>query len=145
MLNMTSAGEDIRFGSFFEEGKSFINPTAHVFYGPPLYLQADEEGGLKNYIRDNGWLVLFFRVDTDKELLVNTIRRKLNRTAQAKAAEEMVPGTLRCRISPLTMSESWFESSILGIRSPSFRNRAFVEKGEFPMLFHTSKAEAETL
>ena len=131
-------------GFYFEEGKSFSNPTAHGFYEPLIYLVTDDEGGLKHYIDDSG-LLLFFRVETDQEFLVNTIRQKLNRTAQEKAKEKIVPGSLEYRISPLTMSEAWFETLRSKHRSSSYKNKAFIEKGEMPIVFESSRQEAQTL
>ena len=129
---------------FFEEGKSFADPTGHVFYEPLIYLQTDNEGKLKNSIDDNG-LLLFFRVETDGDFLVDTIRDNLNKTAQERAEEEIVPGSLKYRISPLTMSEAWFESGISRHRSISFENKALVERGELLIFFEIPKQEAEKL
>lgn len=132
---------------FFEEGKSFADPTAHVFYEPLIYLIDGGEDKLKFHIRDNGELILFIRIETDDDFLVNTIRKELNRTAQEKATIEIVPGSLKYRISPLTMSESWFASSLSkDLRSDPFRNKALVERGELPLRFPTkTKSEAERL
>ena len=129
---------------FFEEGKSFSHPTAHVFYEPLIYLMTTDEGKLRHHIRGNNELVLFFRVETDNTFLVNTIRERLSKTAQEESDTQIVPGTLKYRISPLTMSESWFASSLSNLRSSSFENKSIVEKGEIPLRFPTkTQAEAE--
>ena len=130
---------------FFEEGKSFSHPTAHVFYEPLIYLVTTDEGKLRHHIRGNNELVLFFRVETDNTFLVDAIRDALNKTAQEESKSKIVPGTLKYRISPLTMSESWFASSLSNLRSSSFKNKSIVERGEIPFRFPTkTKAEAET-
>ena len=121
---------------FFEAGKSFNNPTAHVFYEPLIYLITDETGQLKHHIPDRGGLVLFFRVETDGTFLAETIRRKLERAAQEAPDTTIVPGSSRYRISPLTMSRSWFQSFTSdNIRSLSFNNKALVERGELLIYF----------
>lgn len=98
---------------YFEEGKSFGDATAHVFYSPVLFLVTNEDGSINKKVRDRGnegiELVLLVYPEEDERSLHTAILVELDNVARVETG---IPnyGTTPYRINPLTMSRSWFEA-----------------------------------
>ena len=137
-------GYDVKV--FFQQGQSFENIRAHVYYEPLIYLVTDESGGLRHDIRTNErrWqLILYFRVETDDEFLESTLRKKL--TSEARMThpklKQIENSQFAYRIDPITTHRSSFVSARL---RDEYRSHylstpgapvAFTARGNYPIYF----------
>lgn len=99
---------------FFQEYKGFTDLDAHVFYEPPIYMEPQEGGsGYKHNIDidpDRVLLTLYFRVETDQNFIVRTLREGLRSQARQDIGPDVVNEDSAYRITPLVVHRSWFES-----------------------------------
>ena len=106
-------GHDVRV--FFQEGKTFTDLDAHVFYSPLIYLRTKEDSDeLDHEISPNADgvdLILKYSVETNKDLIRSTLRDKLLSEARRvdPSLESMKNKESAYRLKPLSI-HSWFES-----------------------------------
>ena len=129
---------------YFEEGKTFTDLDAHVFYEPLVYLKTDQHGALLRNVEDDGLLTLYFAVETDTDFLEGEIRKGLIHTAQRrrKAGDpQLTPESFKYRISPLDVA-AWFESSKReGVKSDDLAKGPLNERGRMPIYFEMGSRE----
>lgn len=142
-------GHDVRV--FFQEGKTFTNLDAHVFYSPLIYLTT-EEGGDELYHKvvpgEDGWLlILKYSVESDRVFLESTLRGKLLSEARRvdPHLDSMKNKESAYRLKPLVIHRSWFESFLprgagpvvyesVPVSRPE-RPKTFTEEGEYTTYF----------
>ena len=97
---------------YFEEGRSFESPDAHVFYTPPFHLVVDNAKNVRYHIDDESKsLTLWVRRPTSSEEIENSLREELVGAAKKSDLENIDPKTHPYRLSPLTPNFAVFEIS----------------------------------
>lgn len=147
-IRSTSGGADTPCKVYFEEGKTFSDPDAHVFYEPLIYLELDENGKLEHELRQEGdsWVLsMYFRVESDWEFLHDAIRKDLHSEARRIMPLEGFENVdFAYRIKPIHVSSAYFQSTSPrqgrfvqdGVYvSESFPSKSFNESGLYNIYF----------
>ena len=128
---------------YFEEGKTFSDPDAHVFYEPLIYLELDENGKLEHELRQDGdsWVLsMYFRVESDWDSLRKTIREELlSEARKIMPKEEYENVDFAYRIKPMYVESAYFQSTSPRqdgfYRSEPFPSKSFNESGRYHIYF----------
>ena len=139
---------------YFEEGKTFSDPDAHVFYEPLIYLERDENGKLEYELRQDGdsWVLsMYFRVESDWQFLHDAIRKELlSEARRIMPREEFENVDFAYRIKPIHVSSAYFQSTSprqdgFYVSAP-FPSKSFNESGLYNIYFRVdSEDEARSL
>ena len=127
---------------FLQEGKSFGDTDAHVYYEPVITIKADSEGNLFHSFDRQGNLVLKARFDTRYERMAELVREHILRLAIERGEElDLKEGTKPYRISVLDVSNWNLATTNESDPAPdsprvSIRMKAgFSSKGEIAVTF----------
>lgn len=134
---------------YFEEGKTFSDPDAHVFYEPLIYLELDENGKLEHELRRDGdsWVLsLYFRVESDWHSLHEAIRKELlSEARRTMPRDEFENVDFAYRIKPIHVISAYFRS--VSPRqdgfyvSESFPPKSFNESGRYNIYFRVGSED----
>ena len=134
---------------YFEEGKTFNDPDAHVFYEPLIELEQDENGKLEHELRQDGdsWVLsMYFRVESDWQFLHDAIRKELlSEARRIMPQEEFVNVDFAYRLKPIHVSSAYFQSTSprqdgFYVSEP-FPSKSFNESGLFPIYFQVGSED----
>ena len=128
---------------YLQEGKTFRDQDAHVFYEPLLYLET-EEGKLKKTIRED-MLVLYIHRHDPSEDIEEALRDELKEKAKQEAVE-IEKGTKPYRIQALPFSVAELESRLNRPTKPILSDKlytTFTERGSIPIYFRIDAMRAE--
>ena len=104
-------GVNYEIDYYFQEGKSYQDEDAHVYYAPAFHLTVEEDLSIRHHIDEgNGSLTLYFQRAADSEATVNALRGKLLATAK-KAVPDPIEGERKYRIGPLLPDYVVFRST----------------------------------
>ena len=113
---------------YFQEGRSFKDLDAHVFYAHPFHLVVDENQSIRfDYDQESRTLTIFVRRPASSEAIENALRKELVTAARTQSVV-IEPGTIPYRLSPLKPSSATFQLS-KGLLDATTGQRTLVGSG----------------